>query len=260
LGNSRETERRRLRNFLKNPLSLVLLLVMGVYATRGGGFGDPAAWFFGIILRIPGLVIGISVHEFAHAKAADMLGDPTPRMQGRVTLNPVKHFDPIGLIALLLIGFGWGRPVQISPMNFRNIRRSSFIVSIAGVVMNFVMAFLFCGIYSLILVFMMRGGGMDPRLWDALSPILTNVIWINLALMIFNLLPVPPLDGFNIATEIFNLRRFGFWHTLYNMGFPILMILIMLGVTGRIMTPALWALLNFMDTVWNFLLHPLLSI
>jgi Zn-dependent protease len=232
---------------------------MAVYATSGGGFRDPISWFFDMIMRIPGLVIGISVHEFAHAKAADMLGDPTPRMQGRVTLNPVKHFDPIGLIALLLIGFGWGRPVQTSPRNFKNVRRSSFIVAIAGVAMNFVLAFLFCGLYLFFWSSMLRGGGpFSPRLGAALMPILINVVWMNLALMIFNLLPVPPLDGFNIVTEIFNLRRYRFWYTLYNYGFPILMVLIMLGVTSRIMTPALSALLTFMNAVWSFLLQSIL--
>jgi Zn-dependent protease len=247
-----------MRDLFRNPISVVLLLVMAIYATRGGGFRDPGAWLFDMILRIPGLVVGLSLHEFAHAKAADMLGDPTPRMQGRVTLNPVKHFDPIGLIALLLIGFGWGKPVQISPLNFRNVRRSSFIVSIAGVAMNFVVAFLFCGLYVLIVVFMLRGVGIDQHFWSALAPILQNVIVMNLALMIFNLLPVPPLDGFNMVTEIFDLRRYGFWYNLYNMGFPILMVLIMLGVTSRVMGPALSAVYGFMFTVWNFLLQPFL--
>jgi Zn-dependent protease len=230
---------------------------MAVYATSGGGFNDPVAWFFGMIMRIPGLVIGISAHEFAHAKAADMLGDPTPRMQGRVTLNPVRHFDLFGLIALLLIGFGWGKPVQISPRNFKNVRRSSFIVSIAGVTMNFVLAFLFFGIYLLFMTSAYRGG-FGPRLIDAAGPVLEGVVWMNLALMIFNLLPVPPLDGFNMLTELFDLRRYRFWYTLYNFGFPILMVLIMLGVTGRVMTPALSAVIGFMNTVWGTLLQPIL--
>jgi Zn-dependent protease len=81
---------------------------------------------------------------------------------------------------------------------------------------------------------------------------------MNLALMIFNLLPVPPLDGFNIVTEIFDLRRYGFWYGLYNAGFAILMVLIMLGVTGRVMSPALSAVADFMDSVWRFLLQALL--
>jgi Zn-dependent protease len=235
-----------------------MLLILAVHATGRGGFGDPFTWVFNKILLIPGLVIGISAHEFAHAKAADMLGDPTPRMQGRVTLNPLRHFDPIGLIALLLIGFGWGRPVQISPQNFRNVRRSSFIVSIAGVTMNFVLAFLFYGLYCVLAMIAYRGGFLSPRLFGTLEPIFWGIVWMNLALMIFNLLPVPPLDGFNIVTEIFDLRRYRFWYSLYNFGFPILMVLILLGVTSRVMTPALSALFDFLNTVWTALLGPLL--
>jgi Zn-dependent protease len=227
---------------------------MAVHATSGGSFRNPIDWLFDMVLRIPGLVIGISAHEFAHAKAADMLGDPTPRMQGRVTLNPFKHFEAIGLIALLLIGFGWGRPVQTSPQNFRDVRRSSFIVSIAGVTVNFVLAFLFFGLYIVVMAVVYRGGFISLRLAEALDPILFNIIWVNLALMIFNLLPVPPLDGFNALTEIFNLRRYQFWYTLYNLGFPILMALILLGVTSRVMTPALMALLGFLNVVWGAIL------
>jgi Zn-dependent protease len=164
----------------------------------------------------------------------------------------------MGLIALLVIGFGWGKPVQICPQNFKNMRRSGFIVSIAGVVVNFVLAFIFFGVYMFLLILIYQGGFISARLWDALDPILLNVIWMNLALMIFNLLPVPPLDGFNAITEIFDLRRYNFWHTIYNYGFFILMILIMLGVTSRVMTPALRSMIGFMESVWGFLLRPLL--
>jgi Zn-dependent protease len=229
---------------------------MAINATRGGGFRNPIEWIADMILLGPGLVIGISAHEFAHAKAADMLGDPTPRMQGRVTLNPFRHFDLIGLISLLLIGFGWGKPVQISPHNFKNVRRASFIVAIAGVAMNFVLAFLFFGFYLTVITVAYRSG-FNPRLIGALDPVLFNIVWMNLALMIFNLLPVPPLDGFNIVTEIFDLRRRQFWYKLYNFGFPILMVLILLNVSGRIMTPALRAIVGFMNTVWGALLTPI---
>jgi Zn-dependent protease len=231
-------------------------MVMVYYATRGGSFRNPLDWVFDLAMRVPGILIGVSVHEFAHAKMADALGDPTPRMQGRVTLNPARHFDLIGLISLVIIGFGWGKPVMISPRNFQNIRRDSFLVSVAGVATNFVVAALFSGIYE---YFWMRA--YASAFWASsfggnLMIILQNVIWLNLVLMIFNLLPVPPLDGFNMLTEIFNLRRYGFWYSLYNHGFPILMVLILLGVTGRIMTPALSAIFPALLRLW----YPLLSV
>jgi Zn-dependent protease len=131
-------------------------------------------------------------------------------------------------------------------------------VAIAGVTVNFILAFLFFGVYYCFNIAMFRSGLSNIQLYHALSPIILNVIWMNLALMIFNLLPVPPLDGFNIVTEIFDLRRYRFWYTLYNAGFAILMVLIMLGVTGRVMSPALSAVADFMDSVWRFLLQALL--
>jgi Zn-dependent protease len=134
------------------------------------------------------------------------------------------------------------------------VRRSSLIVSLAGVAVNFALAFLFFGIYILAMTAVYRSGFIGLRFAEALDPILANVVRMNLALMIFNLLPVPPLDGFNAVTEIFNLRRYQFWYTLYNFGFPILMVLILLGVTSRIMTPALMALIGFLNAVWGAIL------
>jgi Zn-dependent protease len=227
---------------------------MAVYATRGGSFSDPLSWISSFALRIPGLIVGITLHEFAHAKAADMLGDPTPRQQGRVTLNPLRHFDPIGLGALIIIGFGWGKAVQISPMYFRNRRLGGFIVSIAGVAANFVAALVFTGVATLVVRQAVgAGAGLDSGYMTAIT-LIFNVVWLNLALMIFNLLPVPPLDGFNVVTEIFDLRRYRAWHTVYNYGFPILMALIMLGVTGRVMTPAVMGLLGGMEWFWGAVL------
>jgi Zn-dependent protease len=222
---------------------------MAVYATRGGSFSNPFTWLTDLIFRIPGLLIGITIHEFAHAKASDMLGDPTPRSQGRLTLNPIRHFDLIGLISLMFIGFGWGKPVQVSPQYYKNIRRDSFIVDVAGVVTNFIAAILFAGL-TVFLNYVM-GFGMNEWLFSALS----GIVLINLSLMIFNLLPIPPLDGFNMVTEIFNLRRYDFWYKLYNYGFPILMVFIMLGITSRVMSPILRSLYYGLFDIWGMIIY-----
>jgi Zn-dependent protease len=222
---------------------------MAVYATSGGSFSDPLKWLSELAFRIPGLLIGITLHEFAHAKASDMLGDPTPRSQGRLSINPLRHLEPVGLISLLLIGFGWGKPVQISPQYYKNVRRDSIIVGAAGVVTNLIVAFLFSGLT--VLLNMLMGFRLNP--W--LLSILSGIVVINLSLMIFNLLPIPPLDGFNIVTEIFRLRRFNFWYTLYNYGFAILMVLIMLGITGRIMSPLLGQLYYGMFSLWAYIIY-----
>ncbi len=197
------------------------------------------------IMIIPGVVIGLSFHEFAHGWTAYKLGDPTPKFQGRVTINPLAHVDPIGFVALLFAGFGWGRPVEINPNNFKKRRRDELIVSLAGVVMNLIMAILFAVIMKAVLLvsgpaFVM--GGLGGALWQ----ILLYVIQINLVLMIFNLIPVPPLDGFSVVTEIFNIKHTQLYYTIYNNGFFILMLLILFNVTDMILTPGVNFFMNLL--------------
>lgn len=128
------------------------------------------------------LVLTISIHEYAHAVAADRLGDPTPRADGRLTLNPRAHLDPLGTLALLFLGFGWGRPVVFDPYNLRNPRRDSALIALAGPVSNI----LFAIILSLLANFSSPG---------LLSTIYDLLIMLNITLAIFNLVPVFPLDG-----------------------------------------------------------------
>lgn len=236
---------------------MVALLALAVVVTRRGGFGNLWDWLADLLYRVPGLIIGITVHEFAHAKVANMLGDPTPKIQGRLSLNPLRHFDLFGALALIFIGFGWGKPVMVSPYYFRNKRRDGFFVAIAGVVTNFFVAFIFAGIWMLLayIGFKHPGSGLHGAFWGrALISALQGVIVVNLALMVFNLLPVPPLDGFNIVTEIFDLRKYDFWQAVYSFGFPILIALVFMGVTSKVMTPAVGGLLNGLTEMWASLL------
>lgn len=226
-----------------NPVLFICLILMVFNSFRRGAFSSPMDWLMGTIMMIPGIVIGLSFHEFAHAWVACKLGDMTPKFQGRVTINPKAHVDPIGLIALLFAGFGWGVPVEINPSNFRNRRRDELLVSLAGVVMNLIVAIVF----AIIIKILITAGG--TQLWNsglgnALWTILFYVIQINLVLMVFNLIPVPPLDGFSIITELFNLRHTEFYYTIYNNGSFILLLLILLGVTNTILTPCVNFFLN----------------
>jgi Zn-dependent protease len=136
-----------------------------------------------------GLVLAISIHEYAHARAADQLGDPTPRSQGRLTLDPRAHLDPLGSLALLFLGFGWGRPVQFDPYNLRNPRRDSALIAIAGPISNLILA----TILSLIMRFVSVG------IFDSVLAIL---VMMNISLAIFNLVPIFPLDGEKILGGI----------------------------------------------------------
>jgi len=226
-------------------MMIIFLVIMVVNSIRIGRFSDPAQWLRQTLLLLPAIVIAITLHEFAHAYSAYKLGDQTPKVQGRVTLNPLSHLDPAGLIVLIFVGFGWGRPVQVNPYAFtKNRRAANLVVDVAGVTTNFILAFVFTGIRILAIL---NWGLVQNSVADS---ILTNIILINFILMVFNLLPIPPLDGFGIITEIFDLRRFEWYRPLYNNGFFILLILIIFGLLGNILIPALNGLYGFSQGVW----------
>ena len=235
------------RNF---DITLVILIViLALSAFRHGDFADPMDWLMSKLRMLPGIIIGLAFHEFAHAKVAYKLGDPTPKMQGRVTINPLAHIDPVGLAALLFVGFGWGVPVQINPSNFRHRRRDELMVALAGVTMNLIIAIVFAIIAKVL--YMTAGAvflssGVGSILWLMIM----YVIQINLVLMIFNLIPCPPLDGFSIISEIFNIKHTEFYWTLYRYGNWILIALIIFGITGMIISPCVQF---FMSVLNNFI-------
>ena len=151
------------------------------------------------LISVPGILIAITFHEFAHAFAADRLGDDTPRRQGRLNLNPFTHLDPFGTIMLIFAGFGWGKPVEINPRNFNrdiSLSKAEAIVAAAGPLMNFVIAIVFeiiaCVIAKFAPAFYFSNTGIIVDL------ILSSIVITNLGLGIFNLIPIPPLDGSKI--------------------------------------------------------------
>lgn len=224
---------RFLRN---NPLAVLLILFLAYQSFSGQQYRSPIDWFMDKLIIVPAILIGLSFHEFAHAFAADRLGDGTPRRQGRVTLNPVAHVDPFGLLALFFIGFGWGKPVVVDDRNFKHMRRDGLIVDLAGVTTNFVLAVIFAGILQFMAVY--QFDFMTSSLGGIVVEMLFAVITINIVLMIFNLLPIPPLDGFGILTEVFNLREKEWYHRVYQNGFMILLLLIIFRVTDKVLWPA----------------------
>src|SRR3990167_8673538 len=180
------------------------------------------------IAFIVGLVFAISIHEFAHALIAYRLGDPTAKLAGRLTLNPASHLDPIGTIALLLVGIGWGKPTPFDPFNLRNVKRDSALISVAGAASNFLLA----ALISLPYLITYLTGNINFQIHSIYQTIAV-VIWINLILGVFNLIPVHPLDGFKVLGG-------GFFKKLYNnfiqterYGIIILLALLLTGVLGR---------------------------
>ncbi|MCH7641387.1 site-2 protease family protein [Patescibacteria group bacterium] len=140
--------------------------------------------FFAVFLS---LIAAISIHEFAHAFAADKLGDPTPRLQGRLTLNPLAHLDPIGTLLLVVIGFGWGKPVMFDPYNLKDPRRDAAIISLAGPTSNILLAVITAVIFRISLI-----SNIPTSITFDILPL---IVFYNLLLAFFNLIPIHPLDG-----------------------------------------------------------------
>lgn len=186
-----------------------------------------------ILLTIPAIIIGFSFHEFAHAWTSDRLGDPTPRNQGRLTLSPMAHIDIIGFILILVAGFGWAKPVQINPRYYKNPRRDELIVSLAGPAMNLVVAFAFVVVYRLIITFY-SGGNV---IVDNLLNVIQYVTWINIILLFFNLIPLPPLDGFAILRELMPRRQYRLVWFLEQYSTIILLIIIITPVMSYVILP-----------------------
>jgi len=177
-----------------------------------------------LLYVLPAILIGMTVHEWAHAYAAYRLGDPTAKNLGRMTLNPLAHFDVFGFLMLLLVGFGWAKPVPVNPRNFKNFKRDDIIVSLAGITMNFIVAFLFSFVY--VAGFLKWGLGTNT----AFTSIFGSIITINLALALFNLIPIYPLDGSHVLESLLVRKIPRFFMFMRQYGQWILIILLITGV------------------------------
>ncbi len=176
-------------------------------------------WAF-VLAWIVAITIALTVHEFAHAKVADMAGDPTARDQGRVSLNPLDHYDPIGTTMILLLGFGWGKPVPVNPANFGHPRRDEALVSVAGPGSNIITAALFA-------VPLRFGFAGDYAL------AINLIVLLNLFLAFFNLIPIFPLDGSHILQAILpyeKARSYAIFMSRY--GMILLLVLVFTGMLG----------------------------
>jgi len=177
-----------------------------------------------ILYNIPAIIVAFTLHEYMHAYVSDKLGDPTPRMNGRLTLNPIVHIDWIGFLMVLLLGFGWARPVEINPRNYKNQRKGKVLVALAGPLSNLAIAFVaFAFIY-----FSGNILSNNPVLLNYVYPFL----WINIMLFAFNILPVPPLDGFTLLEIWIHPSKYQTLFTIRRYGFMILIVLSIIGILG----------------------------
>lgn len=205
-----------------------------------------------LLARMIVLFSAITVHEYAHGFVAYKLGDPTAKYSGRLSLNPLSHIDPFGAICMVLFRFGWAKPVPINPMYFKDRRKGTALVSIAGPLANIALAFLSTVIFALYLVF------LAPYIWTPLSSFISEIFvqlaLLNISFAIFNLIPFPPLDGGKILGAFLSQESYMNLLQYERFGFPILIILSLTGILGRILSIFVMPLYNLWETVLNGLI------
>ena len=222
--------------YLDNRILYVLLAVLVIMSLMGMTQDS----LLGIVLTLPGVIIAITFHEYAHAFMADRLGDSTPRMQGRLTLNPMKHLDPFGIILLVFAHIGWGKPVQINPRNFNSnvtLAKAEALVSLAGPVMNFIIAIVLTIVYFFIQrfapTFFLTQIGIIVYL------LLNSTIAVNIGLGVFNLIPLPPLDGSKIFKNILPYKARYWLESNERILYIIFLVLWITGLLGYIVSPVI---------------------
>lgn len=215
---------------------LAFIIVTGLFS---GGFN-----LLSILFTLPGVLIAITFHEYAHALAAYKLGDDTPKYQGRLSLNPLTHLDPIAVILLLFVHIGWGKPVQVNPNNFTrkiSAKAGEAIVAAAGPVMNFIIAFVGTIIFYVLQVFA-TNFALETQTGLIIMTILQYAIIVNIGLGVFNLIPLPPLDGSKVIMPFlsYNAQR---WFTEHTHIFYIIFLVIWITpISGLIISPIIEAI------------------
>ncbi|MEI6100480.1 MAG: site-2 protease family protein [Eubacteriales bacterium] len=204
--------------------------------------GFTTGWFMNLLYSLPAILIALSFHEFAHAWAAWRMGDPTAKNAGRLTLDPIRHLDLIGTVCIILFQFGWAKPVPINPRNFKHPKRDEILVSLAGVAMNFLISFIAFAVLAIV---------YKGVVGDIASTIIDYIMILNIYFGVFNLIPIPPLDGFHIISALFIKKAGQVVAALYRYGFIILFILLLTGAFSFIMKAALNGVLSVYISIFS---------
>ena len=227
------------KKYLYIILGVLVLLSLAQYV------GNPQA-LLALVLTLPGVIIAITFHEYAHAWMADRLGDDTPRNQGRLTLNPLAHLDPFGFIMLVFAHFGWGKPVEINPRNFnrdKSMSAQEAMVSVAGPIMNLILAIIFMIIFCILCKFA-TDFFLGTTVGVILETILQMTIEVNIGLGIFNLVPLPPLDGSKILMHFLPYNAKNWFIEKQNIFYIIFLVIWITGLVGYIIAPVINVVYN----------------
>jgi len=197
-----------------------------------------------LVILVPAVLLAVTVHEVAHGWVADRLGDKTARLHGRLTLNPIKHLDLVGTVVFFLTQMiGWAKPVPVNPYNFQNPRRDMVWVSLAGPLSNLILAVSSAILYHLLAAgFSLGGGGLSTPLAFITEPLLLMsyaAVRINIGLAIFNIIPIPPLDGSKILAGILPATLADSYARIERFGFLILLLLLFTGIIDRLVFPVI---------------------
>ena len=210
---------------------------------------NPGA-LFSLLASIPGVLIAITFHEYAHGLAAYKLGDNTAKDEGRLSLNPLAHLDPIGTLMLVFAGFGWGKPVHVDPRNYTrkiSMEKGEAIVSLAGPLMNIILAFIFTLIYCAIYKFA-GAGFLHSTMGSVLMLMIFYTISINVGLGVFNLIPLPPLDGSKIIMPFLPYKAKEWFVNNEQIFYLVFVVLWITGLAGIIISPAIsWITNGFLS-------------
>lgn len=194
------------------------------------------------------VIIVVSLHEFSHAFVAYKFGDPTAKFSGRMTLNPLKHFDPLGIVAFVLVGFGWAKPVPVNPNNFRRYKQGCFWTSAAGIIINYISAFLFYPLFLLVCKY----AGRETYAFDLFYWFTYFLFAYSLSFCVFNLLPFYPLDGFRIVDAL-NRKRGKVYRFLRQYGYYILLVLMLVHFLAEYVS--FLAYVDILGYVMSFAIH-----
>ena len=215
-------------------VAVMLVLIIIQYASNPNQL-------IGLLLTAPGVLIAITFHEFAHGYAAYKLGDDTAKRQGRLSLNPFAHLDPIGTLMLLVAGFGWGKPVEVDPRNYTrkiSMEKGEAIVSLAGPLMNIILSMIFSLVYCALYKFA-SPTFLISTTGTIIMTIISYTISINVGLGVFNLIPLPPLDGSKIIMPILTPKVKEFFINNEQIFYIIFILIWITGIAGDIITPAI---------------------